>query len=202
MPRTAELFIAVNSKDRVSGTENKYTVTLPRLIRNVTMVELISAEIPNTLYPSQQKYLYFLLHVNTGYTTDTTIPATDVGGLYLCQAIVPEGVYSHGDAAVSLTQTMGVVKVYSVNKTMMDGTHLAANIVNEVNQTTDDIEIVPDSPDSAQSHGQVVDDEGVDETDPNVTLGDIMFAQGTGIINTEEITDFTNDPLAVAGQGV
>ena len=142
MPRTAELFIAVNSKDRVSGTENKVhrDPSPPDPKCDDGGIDL--GRNPNTLYPSQLKYLYFLVHVNTGYTTDTTIPATDVGGLYLCQAIVPEGVYSHGDAAVSLTQTMGVVKVYPVNKTMTDGTHLAANIVNEVNQTTDDIEIV------------------------------------------------------------
>lgn len=186
--RSAEIFIAVNSKDRVSGTENKYTVTLPRLIRNVTMVELISAEIPNTLYPSQQKYLYFIVHVNENYT-DTTIPTTDFGGLYYCQAVIPEGVYSHGDAAVSLTQTLGVVKVYPNNATIkLMNSDVLPDPATEplVNQETDDIQIVPDSPDSA------------DSINPQIVPGqdNNNFDEGEGILENDINSDYVNDPGA------
>ena len=65
------------------GTENKYTIKLPRLLNNVVMVELLSAEIPNTLYPTQSKTLYFMVHVNS------TLVNADAGSLYMCMATIP-----------------------------------------------------------------------------------------------------------------
>ena len=99
-PNYQHIYVSVNSKDRVfGGTENRYTVKLPRLIRNVVSVELLSAEIPNTNYPRDPKYLYY------------SVTQTD-GTYTLLRSMVPAGIYTHDDAAVSMTGTIKGIKTY------------------------------------------------------------------------------------------
>ena len=61
MVLTQEYFVAISSEDRDSGTISKYTVSLPSLIERVVRIEYVSGEIPNTLYVSNMRYVFFRL---------------------------------------------------------------------------------------------------------------------------------------------
>lgn len=99
--KSQDIYIAVNSQDRtLSGTPNKYTVNLPRLLRNVVSIELVSAEIPNSLYPDTIRNLYFGLDY----------PGI---GLLVCLTTIPVGVWTHNDAATQMTNNIGAVVVVS-----------------------------------------------------------------------------------------
>ena len=95
--------------------------------------------------------------------------------MYMCKASIPEGIYTHGDAAVSLTSTMGVVRVYTPLQVMNRSQDLPysaiTNSVLVVDQDTKDININPDSPASSQSVGDEA--EGFDDNNPdNLGHGD------------------------------
>ena len=139
-------YISVNSEDRVSGTENKYTVKLPRLLQNVIQIELLSAEIPNTLYPSGIKHLYFGVHVKEDSGDQLR------GCFFLCRSVLPEGVYNHDDAAAELTRSIDVFKTYLPDETMPirneDDPNDPNNQVLIIDRQTLDIHENPDSSDS------------------------------------------------------
>lgn len=57
-----EVFVSVRSRDRTMmplSSPSKYTVNLPRNFRNVTKIEYIDAEIPNTLLPENKRKFFF-----------------------------------------------------------------------------------------------------------------------------------------------
>jgi len=107
MVQSQHIYISVNSQDRNSGgSPNKYTVNLPRLIRNVTMIELINAEIPNSLYPDTVRYLYFGLGTGTQ--------------MLICQTTIPVGVWTHQNAAQQMTANIGVITIMAEDATTKD----------------------------------------------------------------------------------
>ena len=186
-------YISVNSEDRVSGTENKYTVTLPRLLQNVIQIELLSAEIPNTLYPTGKKYLYFAVHVNENAGNN------EDGHMFLCRTFLPEGVYNHDDAAVQLTNNMDVFKHYLDTDRIrryfqqIDPTtgqpfaNPADNEIPLINQTTHDIAIAPDSPhseDELARRDQIIREDQEGE------------GFGPAILDENARSDHINDPMA------
>ena len=187
-PRSQEVFISVNSVDRLpGGSANKYTVQLPRQLRNVVMIELISAEIPNTLYTDLAKTLYFTVHVNRNYANPGNLLAVEeIGGLFVCSTTVPEGIYTHNDAATQLNSNIGIVKVYTVTDTIdVSNTNPAAGTEPIVDQTTMDIADVASSADSEESLAARGGE------DPNQKYG-----EGYGILEQEANTDFDNDMMA------
>jgi hypothetical protein len=190
MGRLQEVFISINSKDRLPGpwTENKYRVQLPRLLQNVIKIELLSAEIPNTLYESKGKTLFFSVHVNPMYPNPNgLIPENDLGGMYVCVAKIPEGIYTHDEAAVELTASMGVVRVYgSTELIRLENNDPAAGTEALVDPNTKDIAKVPDSPDSADS-----------DANKDILADDDPYGEGEGIMEEEVKSDMSNDPLAV-----
>ncbi|MGA9042409.1 MAG: hypothetical protein WB421_17880 [Terriglobales bacterium] len=96
----------MRSKDRVSGTPDKYKVCLPTLIENVVQIEFMSAEIPNTLYTTHIRFFNFAINV-ADVISHITIP-------------VQPGIYSTSDLMAFMTANMFLADTYLITNDTLD----------------------------------------------------------------------------------
>lgn len=94
-----DYFVSVRSKDRVSGTPNRYTVRLPCMIFNAHKIDFVGAEIPNTLFTTKIRYMY--LSVNG---VNYTVP-------------VQPGIYETTDLMTYMSSNIYVSSTYLTTNT-------------------------------------------------------------------------------------
>ena len=119
-----EYFVSIRSIDRVYGTPSRYTVRLPCMINNAHKIEFVSAEIPNTLFTTKLRTMYFTMNdipyvvpIMPGVYETSDLMTYMTSNVYVL-SIVPHHEYENGPVHVHVlvqrTHVQNRVRVFSL----------------------------------------------------------------------------------------
>jgi len=112
-----EVFVSIRSKDRNMiplTNSSKYSVNLPRLFQNVTKIEYIDAEIPNTLLPDNKRKFFFKAVI-----VDATNPA--LVSNVTCVVPLKNGMWESSLMCAFMTNNIFILNSFDVSNLRLNG---------------------------------------------------------------------------------